>query len=80
MAFVKLVVVKTQFEGNKDECGKTKINCCSKVNRGININDKNNITTNDNSDAIKTNDNSDFPSCSFFLQFVHNLQEVDRFK
>lgn len=59
MAFVKLVVVKTQFEGNKDECGKTKVNCCSKLNRGIIVNDKNNTTTNNDSDATKTNDNSE---------------------
>ena len=79
MAFVKLVVVKTQFEGNKDECGKTKVNCCSKLNRGIIVNDKNNTTTNNDSDAIKTNDNSEnfLLAPSFYNLITTSKKSID---
>ena len=79
MAFVKLVVVKTQFEGNKGECGKTKVNCCSKVNRGIIVNDKNNTSTNNDSDAIKTNDNSEnfLLAPSFYNLITTSKKSID---
>lgn len=79
MAFVKLVVVKTQFEGKKDECGKTKVNCCSKVNCGINVNDKNNTSTNNDSDAVKTNDNSEnfLLAPSFYNLITNSKKSID---
>lgn len=77
MAFVKLVVVKTQFEGNKGECGKTKVNCCSKVNRGINVNDKKNTSTNNDDD--KTNDNSEnfLLAPSFYNLITTSKKSID---